>query len=682
LAIAFSTGCGAPPVHLSASVADAATVTPAEPTTATLLGADGQSANWLLAGRGYGNNRAVPSTITKANVATLAPAWTTRLADDGEQEAAPIVYDGTMFLSTPHDHVIALDATTGKLKWDAPYTPATILDFAANRGVALADGKVVIGTQDCRVRALDARTGKRLWDVPGCSTSNNNWYSMPAYVYKNMVLLGAAGGDFGGNGNVVAFNLSDGAKLWQWNTVPGPGEPGHDTWPGDSWRHGGAALWGGLSVDPQTGTLFIAPGNAGPDFSEATRNGQDLYSDSVVALDIRGAAPKLKWYYRIVDRDAHDADPAMPPVLFDGIVNGKKRPLLVEADKAGNFVTLDRTTGRVVYRLAVARQLGLDVAPTVAGNRTCPNHGGGAEWLGGAYDPGTNLFIIPVTQECGTFRSYAVQPAWVQGQNFRGGPPVKREKSTGLVNAVDIGTGKIVWRRAVPYPAQGGALVTTTGLTFTTDLGGTLYALDTRTGKILWQYATGSSIVAPLATYRAGGAEYVAFVGGEPGNQSTPGLPASKGSAVFAFRLGAAHEIANGTAGQSVARASASTVAQTGSAPYTAAQVAAGKAQYATSCTACHGAQLQGVSAPALAGGAFGKSHLTISALRTIVTQQMPLTAPGSLKPAQYAALMAYLLSSNCVKPSAPRTPFPTADRPAFRNVVLAGASCVSPGSE
>jgi mono/diheme cytochrome c family protein len=294
------------------------------------------------------------------------------------------------------------------------------------------------------------------------------------------------------------------------------------------------------------------------------------------------------------------------------------------------------------------------------------------------YDPASNYFIIPVTQECGVFRSYAKQPAWVQGQNFRGGPPTARADGTGLINAVDVSSGTFAWRTPVPYPAQGGALVTSTGLTFTSDLAGNVYALDTKSGKILWKHATGSSIVAPFSSYRVGGVEYLAIAGGEPGNQHTPNLPGSKGSYVLAFRVGATNAIANSAKGQSLAATAATKGAvQAGSAPYTAAQVKAGKAQYVASCQACHGAQLQGVSAPALAGSAFGSSHLNISALRSIVTKQMPLTAPGSLTPPQYASIMAFLLASNCLKPSGNgTTPFPTTDEPAFKGVVLAGGAC------
>ena len=643
----------------------------------------GASGDWLAAGYNLSDNRYVSSTITPENVAQLAPAWSTQVADTGEQEASPIVSGGTMYVSTPHNSVLALDATTGALKWDASYTPSAVLDFAVNRGVSIANGKIFIATQDCHVRALDAATGKQLWSTVGCSLQANNWYSMATYVYNNMLLVGVAGGDFGGNGSVQAFNIDDGKKLWQWDTIPGPGQPGHETWPGDSWKHGGAALWGGLSVDPATSTLYIAPGNPAPDFYNGNRKGKNLYADSVVALDISGAAPKLKWYYQITDTDVHDADPAMPPVLFDSTANGQTQKLLAEGDKGGNFVILDRTTGAVVHRLAVAHQEGLNEDPTPEGKKACPNHGGGVEWNGGAYDPTTNYFIVPVTQECGIFFVYAVQPPWQQGENYHGGPMAKRQDGTGLVNAVNVGSGKIAWQTPLPYPAQGGATLTSTGLTFTSDLAGNLYALDTKTGKRLWTYATQTAIVAPFSLYTVGGQEYLVVVGGEPGNQKTPNVPVSKGDYVMAFRVGATSPTANGINGQAATMVEAAKgVKQAGTVPYTAAQVQAGKAAYTQNCSACHGAQLQGISAPALVGAGFAATKLSVSEVHQIVTKQMPLTAPGSLSPTTYAAIMAYLMANNCVKPASPAAPFPTSDQPSFKTVVIAGQICPQGGSE
>jgi alcohol dehydrogenase (cytochrome c) len=635
------------------------------------------SGDWPTSGYTLEDNRYVTSTITPDNVAQLAPAWTTQIADTGEQEAAPIIVGGTMYVSTPHNSVLALDPSTGALKWDASYTPSAVLDFAVNRGVSVANGKVFIATQDCHVRALDAATGKQLWSTVGCSVQANNWYSMATYVYNNMLLVGVAGGDFGGNGSVQAFDVNTGQKLWQWNTIPAPGQPGHETWPGDSWKHGGAALWGGLAVDPTTNTLYIAPGNPAPDFYNADRKGKNLYADSVVALDISGSQPKLKWYYQITDTDVHDADPAMPPVLFDSTANGQTQNLLAEGDKGGNFVILDRTNGKLIHRLAVAHQLGLNEDPTPQGKEACPNHGGGVEWNGGAYDPTTNYFIVPVTQECGIFFTYAVQPPWQQGVNYHGGPMAKREDGTGQVNAVNVANGTIAWQTPLPYPAQGGATLTSTGLTFTSDLAGNLYALDTKTGKQLWKYATGTAIVAPFSLYTAGGNEYLVIVGGEPGNQKTPNVPVSKGDFVMAFRVGATSPTANGVNGQAATMVEAAKgVKQAGTVPYTAAQVQSGKAAYTQNCSACHGAQLQGISAPALVGAGFAATKLSVSEIHGIVTKQMPLTEPGSLSASTYAAIMAYLMASNCIKPSSPAAPFPTADQPAFKTVVIAGQIC------
>jgi mono/diheme cytochrome c family protein len=432
-----------------------------------------------------------------------------------------------------------------------------------------------------------------------------------------------------------------------------------------------------LSVDPKTNTVFIAPGNPSPDFNDKNRVGKNLYADSVVALDISGTRPKLKWYYPLLQNDTHDDDPAMPAVLFAGVVDGRPRQLLGIGDKAANFVILDRATGAVVHRLAVAHQHGNDAAPTVQGREACPNHGGGIEWLGGSYDPKTNYFIVPTTVECGLFRTYAVVPAWAPGLNYRGGPPTKRRNGTGLVDAIDVSSGRIVWERPLPYPAEGGVLITSTGLAFTSDLSGNVYALDTQTGKTLWRRSTNSAIVAPFSSYRVDGNEYLVTVGGEAGNQATPNLPASRGSFVMAFRVGASAAMQNAATGQSAAtNLAAAGVVQQGLVSYTAAQVSAGKAQYAASCIACHGAQLQGVSAPALSGGAFGKLHVTIATMQNVVTKQMPLTAPGSLTKTQYASLMAFLLASNCVKaPSGGVKPFVAPDAE-NGEIVLAGASC------
>ena len=661
----------------------------ASPDTGTLLSAAHDDNNWILPGKSYSGNRYTAlSQIDKTNVANLSMGWRTNIADDGEQEASPIIWNGTLYLSTPHDGVLALDASNGKLRWQAPYKPAYVLLFAANRGVGLAEGRVFIATQDCRVIALDAATGKSLWNVQGCRDTSNSFYSMAAYVYKDQILVGTGGGDNGTIGLVSAFSIHDGKRLWDWQSIPGPGQPGHETWPGDSWKHGGGAVWSGMSVDPDGDTLFVAPGNPGPDLVDTGREGQDLYTNSLVALDISGAKPRIKWYYQLLQNDTHDADPAMIPVLFEGQVDGQSHKLVAIGDKAGDFVLLDRDSGKVVHRLALSTQTGLDTHPSREGTEACPNHGGGIEWNGGAYDPNTNSFLVPSTEECAVWKITSDNPEYVAGQPYTGGPFPRRQNGTGVLTSIDVSTGKVRWRNPLPYPAEGGVLITATGLAFTSDVGGNLYAFDAASGQKYWTDFTGSNVVAPISAYMLGGVEYLAVVVGEAGNQQTPNLPTSQGSRVIAYRLGDGPAVMNEATGQ-VALANtpngsggetAPVAPSTGTAPYTEQQVAQGSAVYARSCAVCHGAGLQGISAPALTGPGFGHSHLTASQLRDAVTQRMPLTNPGSLKPDEYASVMAFLLSYDCVKPAGGgQQSFPTAVAPALQQVTLGGTTCAPP---
>lgn len=657
------------------------------PDSKALLNAQLDDGNWILPAKSYSGNRFTALTqISKTNVGTLSMAWKTNIADDGQQEASPIIWNGTMYLSTPHDGVLALDASNGKLLWQTPYNPKYVLLYAVNRGVGLADGKVVIATQDCRVIAFEAATGKSLWNVQGCRDTSNSFYSMAASVYKNEVILGTAGGDNGTLGLVSAFSIKDGKRVWDWQTIPGPGQPGHETWPGDSWKHGGGAVWSGIVIDPRTDTLFVAPGNPGPDMILTRRKGESLYTDSLVALDISGAKPKIRWYYKILQNDTHDDDPAMIPVLFEGQVDGQARSLVVIGDKAGNFLLLDRNTGKVVHRLSLSNQTGLDTPPTLQGTEACPNHGGGIEWNGGAYNPDSNSFLVPSTEECALWKITSDDPQYIAGQPYTGGPLPKRQNGTGVLTAIDVSTGKVRWRNALPYPAEGGVLITATGLAFTSDVGGNIYAFDATSGHQYWKDFSGSSVVAPVSAYTLNGIEYLAVVLGEAGNQQTPNLPTSQGSRVIAYRLGPVSTIVNEATGQ-VALANAPNgiggesqgppSKSTGSAPYTQQQVADGGEIYTKECAVCHDANLQGISAPALTGPGFGRSHLNASQLRGVVTQTMPLTAPGSLKPNDYAAVTAFLLSYDCVQPSSGgQEPFPTMDLASLQKVELGSATC------
>jgi alcohol dehydrogenase (cytochrome c) len=508
------------------------------PTAQTLAAAGSDSDNWVLPAHDYTGNRYLPTAqITTKNVTGLKKAWTFKIPDTSPIETAPIVYNGTMFVTSAHDHIYALDAKTGAQKWAFSYSPHVIA-FSANRGVALYDGKVYIGTLDGHVIALDAETGHKVWDVVGVHDPSNTFYTMAPIPYKGMLLLGASNGDWGGIGYVTAFDAATGKRVWEWNTIPGPGEPGHDTWAGDSWKRGGAAVWSGLAIDQATSTLYLDLGNPQPDFLGTTRKGANLYSNSMVALDISSGKPSVKWYYQFIPHDTHDWDPAMPPVLFNGTVNGEARHLVAAGDKGGNFWVLDATNGKLVHHLAVSTQKGQDTAPDVAGNLACPNTNGGVEYNGGSYMPETNTFYVPSVDECGIWKSNG-RATYLAGQFFLGGSFPKLEgPDTGYMNAVDIGTGKFAWRKHLSLPAVGGALSLGTGVVFTGELNGSFDAFDAKSGDVLWKYETGSSILAPPASYMIGDKEYVVVGSGTAGNQEVPELPKENaGSMITAFSL-------------------------------------------------------------------------------------------------------------------------------------------------
>jgi alcohol dehydrogenase (cytochrome c) len=503
----------------------------------TLGAGGGEGSDWVLPAHDYTGNRYLRTAqINTRNVSSLKKAWTFKIDDDSPIETAPIEYNGTLFVTSAHNNIYALDAKTGEQKWKFSYSPHVIA-FAANRGVGYLDGKVFIGTLDGHLIALDATTGAKVWDVIGVHDQSNTFYTMSPVPYKGLLIEGASNGDWGGIGYITAFDPKTGRRVWDWNTVPGPGEPGHETWAGDSWKRGGAAIWSGVAIDQETDTLYADLGNPQPDFLGTARKGSNLYSNSMVALDISGSQPKLKWYYQFIPHDTHDWDPAMPPVLFTGIVGGAQKQLVAAGDKAGNFWVLDSATGRLVYHLAVSTQKGQDTDPSVEGNLACPNMNGGIEYNGGSYLAETNTFYVPSVDECGIWKSSG-RATYVAGQVYFGGTfPALSGPNTGWFNAVDIGTGQFAWRKKLTLPAVGGALSLGTGVVFSGELDGTFDAFDAKSGNVLWKYATGSPILAPPASYTVGDKEFVVVASGQPGNQTVPEIPKTSpaGSLISAF---------------------------------------------------------------------------------------------------------------------------------------------------
>ncbi|MGD0052761.1 MAG: PQQ-binding-like beta-propeller repeat protein [Vulcanimicrobiaceae bacterium] len=488
--------------------------------------------NWILPAHDYSGNRYVTETeITPDNVSGLKQVWTAPVDARGPLEVSPIVYDGTMYVTSSHNDVYALDAATGAQKWHFHYVPHVIA-FSANRGVALVGNKVYEATLDGHLLALDAATGKLLWKVQAAHDLTNTFYTMQPVPYKGLLLLGASNGDWGGIGYITAFDAATGKRVWEWHTIPGPGEAGHTTWSGDSWKRGGGAIWSGVAIDTTTGTLYVDCGNPQPDFLGTIRKGANLYSNSMVALDISTGKPKIKWFRQFIPHDTHDWDPAMPPVLFTGTVGGTARKLVAAGDKGGNFFVLDAGTGAVVYHVAVSTQKGQNTEPDRAGDVACPNTNGGVEFNGASYSPDTNAFYIPSVDQCGLWKSNGTA-TYVAGQFYLGGGfPSLVGPSTGWMSSLDIGTGKFVWRKHLGFPQIGGALTTSTGIVFTGGVNGDFTAYDAKTGAVLWHSVTGHAIQAPASTYVVGGKRYVAIANGPAGvnfadprmNQGAPTL--------------------------------------------------------------------------------------------------------------------------------------------------------------
>jgi alcohol dehydrogenase (cytochrome c) len=493
---------------------------------------------WTLPARGFDGNRYVKnSQIAPANVARLQRAWVFRIPDPGMMEAAPIVWNGTVYVTSAHDDVYAIDAVTGAQRWEYQSGPMRVIAMSANRGLALADGKLFLGTLSGHVVALDAGSGRVLWDVLGVHDPANSFYTMAPIVFRDQVIIGVSNGDWGGIGYVTGFSTRSGHRLWEWQTIPGAREHGHDTWNGNSWARGGGAVWGGVTLDPERAILYVDVGNPGPDLSRAQRLGDNLYTNSMVALDISGRRPNVRWYHQFIAHDTHDWDLAMPPVRFTGTVNGAERELVAAGDKGGSFWVLDANDGSVLEHVAVSVQRGTGGEPSPNGTLACPGTNGGVQYNGGSYLPETNAFYLPSVDQCMVFRSDD-NAAYKPGEIFFGGEAQLQGPSTGWMSAIDINTGRFLWRRKLPLPGLGGALALGSGLVFTGQLNGQLEAYDAAKGNVLWHFPTGSSIKSPPSTYVIDGRQYVVVTSGSPGRVfALPGVPPDNGELVTAFAL-------------------------------------------------------------------------------------------------------------------------------------------------
>jgi quinohemoprotein ethanol dehydrogenase len=609
--------------------------------------------NWITNGGSLANQRYSPlDEIDTSNVQNLKGVWLTHLrsamAAKYSAEGQPIVYQGIIYIPTGEDDVFAIDADTGQIIWK--YTGnldqkiSTVCCGWISRGVALGDGKVYLGRLDGKLVALDQKTGKLVWSTlvmpwqQGYAITN-----APLYV-GGMVITGISGGEYEIRGRLTAYDAKTGKERWRFYTIPGPGETGHETWPaqGDAWKRGGAPVWQTPSVDPKLGLLFLSTGNASPDNDGSRRPGKNLFTASMLALDLKSG--KLRWHFQMVHHDIWDYDAPSPTILFEATTGGKKVQGIGEASKTGWLYLLDRKTGKPLFPMpekpapqnadqhtwptqpipsyapviphtvseAQYQEIVKLAQTAVTGQQAAakkvkviraqqiytpywktpvaitPGPQGGTNWQPSSYNPGTHMF-------------YVCAQSGISGYTAETLPPPKKTQgnvmpytigsaltigggfgsNAGTFTAVDATTGRIVWQKRFPESCYAGSTTTAGDLVFIGRNAGELQAYDARNGKLLWSFQTGAGANNAPTIFRRNGKEYVVFYAGGNALGATP-----HGDNVWLFSLdGKLGPVAAPGAGQGVAHAGAAHMSNSNAAG----DAAAGKQIFSQNCSSCHG---------------------------------------------------------------------------------------------
>ena len=481
---------------------------------------------WLTYSGDYSGRRHSPLTqIAPGNVHELTAQWTFQTGTLGPFQTTPLVLDGVLYVTGFNNHAWAIDARSGRQIWHYRRELPTDLRNccgAVNRGFGVLGDRLFMTTIDAHLLALDMRTGAILYDVELEDYKLGYSATVAPLVVTNKVIIGIAGAEFGIRGYIEAFDAQTGKKAWRFYTVAGPDEPGGDTWPkGEGYLRGGGSIWVTGTYDPEQNLVFFGTGNPGPDYYSHSRKGDNLYTASLVALD--ADTGKLRWHYQFTPHDVHDWDATQVPVLGDLTINGQPRKVVMFANRNGFFYTLDRLTGNVIVakpfvETTWAREIDSSGRPILLpgnlpddnGTKTCPDLGGGTNFMSPSYDPTARLFFVTARETCATY--YAWDQPFTPGEQYTGGATLRprEQKNFGALRAIDPMTAERKWEFRYPAVSSSGVLSTASGLVFAGDGDGNIMAFESRTGKNLWHYQLGSQIRSTAGTtYMLDGRQYL-----------------------------------------------------------------------------------------------------------------------------------------------------------------------------
>jgi PQQ-dependent dehydrogenase (methanol/ethanol family) len=558
------------------------------------------------------------STLDQINTSTagsLAEVCRIRVGELGPFHTGPILAGNTMFITTSHS-TIAMNPANCDILWKTLYIPEGPEPWTSNRGLAYWKGKLIRGTPDARLVAYDAVSGRELWKTVVGDGGAGELLPAAPIAWNGLVFIGLSGGDFGIKGRMFAFEAASGRMVWQFNLVPQAGEPGVESWLGQSYERGGGGTWTSYALDPEAAEVFVPVANPAPSFDRTSRRGANLYTGSLVVLD--AYTGKLKWYYQIRPGDDHDYGATSPPMLFTA-QDGRK--LVGLGSKDGHVYVIDRTSHRLVFKKPVVRVKNFLTAPTPEGIEICPGVLGGIEWNGVAFDAPNQALIAGANDWCSRLRSQPQE--YERGRLFTQGTAEMLGTPSGTITSLDSTTGRIRWQFKAPSGVVSAMTPTAGGIVFGGDLAGNFYALSSANGAVLKQFATGGAVAGGVITYTVADRQYVAVASGNV-SRSTFGETGVPTMIIYSLPAQSQPSKAGISAGAD--------------------RAVAGGQKYASVCASCHGTHGEGGLGVKLQGIATRMSYeRTVELIKSPASGAMPKLFPGALTDQDVADLATFV---------------------------------------